>query len=53
MLRSNEEYKSYSFFIFIFLATSVSTSMMIYRQPMVMKIAGQPKASFTKPNTEA
>ena len=44
---------TYNFFIFILRAARVSASMMIYRQPMVIKIADQPKVSFTKPKTEA
>ena len=35
--------KNQSFFISMFRATRVSTSMRIYRQPMVIKMAGQPK----------
>ena len=39
--------------VFILRAVSVSTSIRMYRQPIVMKIAGQPKASLTKPNADA
>ncbi len=45
--------KLYSFFIFIFRARRVSTNRMIYRQPMVTKIAAQPNFSCTKPKADA
>lgn len=43
----------YSFRIFILRAMRVRISMMMYRQPMVTKMADQPKVSFTQPKTLA